>query len=71
MDGLSLAEHKRLWRGKKNLFAKKDLNKWLKLYDETKLHELKQKISKNVNFGEALDDEEQAFNLNNLRDKLN
>lgn len=48
MKILSLAEKKRLWKGRKGNFKKKDLGKWYKLYDETKLYEARQTIKKNL-----------------------
>jgi hypothetical protein len=39
MKNKSVAEKKRLWKGDKGKFKKKDLGKWFKLYDETKLFE--------------------------------
>ena len=43
----SLAEKKRLWQGKEGVFAKKDLDKWFKVYNQTKLAEIKEIFNKN------------------------
>ena len=37
----SLAEKKRLWIGEEGQFSKKDLAKWYKVYNQTKLAEMK------------------------------
>lgn len=61
----SMAENKRLWKGKKGLYNKNEMTKWLKNFDETKLTEIKAKLNKkhakNVDFD--------AFNLEMLKNK--
>ena len=42
----SLAERKRLWEGKEGQFNKKDLAKWYKVYNQTKLAEIKEIFNK-------------------------
>ena len=44
----SLAESKKRWKGRKGKFKKKDLAQWFKVYDETKLWEIRQEIKKDV-----------------------
>lgn len=44
----SYAEKKFRWKGEKGSFKKKDLQKWFKVYDETKLYQLRKKIDKDV-----------------------
>lgn len=57
----SLAEKKRLWKGEGGRFKKKDLSKWHKLYDETKLYDARKTIKKNLNENDFLEQiEEEA-----------
>ncbi len=46
MNILSVAEKKRFWKGKKGKFKIKELNKWYKVYDETKLYEARIHINR-------------------------
>ena len=42
----SVAEKKRMWKGKRGHFKDKELIKWFKVYDETKLFEARKNIEK-------------------------
>lgn len=47
MHNKSLAEKKRLWKGKKGgKFKATDLQKWFKVYEETKLFDIRKHIGK-------------------------
>jgi hypothetical protein len=49
----SLAETKRIWRGKKKgKFPAKELVKWFKVFDETKLYQAREFIGTRVQSGE-------------------
>lgn len=42
----SLAEKKRLWEGEGGTYAKKDLAKWYKVYNQTKLADMPEIFNK-------------------------
>ena len=42
----SVAEKKRMWKGKRGKFKVKELVKWFKVYDETKLYEARNGIER-------------------------
>ena len=52
----SLAERKRLWEGEEGQFNKKDLAKWYKVYNQTKLAEMKEIFNKGQDHYENMND---------------
>lgn len=48
----SVAENKRLWKGKKGFYKRNEMTGWLKNYDETRLNEMKGTLIKNKSGGD-------------------